>query len=100
MASTLLKKKRHKSKAVLREFSSKPCLICGAKSDACHVRSRGSGGSDEAENLLSLCRSHHVEQHRIGIATFAERHPAVEEALKEKGWTTTKVFGQKKLVRK
>jgi len=42
-------------------------------SDAAHVRSRGAGGADRA-NLVPLCRSHHMEQHRIGTWSFQQRY--------------------------
>lgn len=31
-----------------------------------HLRSRAQGRDDSDANLLSLCRSHHLEWHRIG----------------------------------
>lgn len=52
-----------------------PCCICFAPppSDPAHVRSRGAGGRDR-ENVVPLCRSHHCEQHQVGILTFQKRH--------------------------
>ena len=43
------------------------------RSDACHVRSVGAGGTDRG-NIFSACRKHHSEQHRIGIKTFERRY--------------------------
>jgi predicted restriction endonuclease len=42
-----------------------PCEICGAKAvDLHHIFRRGMGGSKEAdtiENIMALCREHHIE---------------------------------------
>ena len=40
--------------------------------DFAHVKSRGAGGG--SEHGISLCRAHHVEQHAIGIETFARKY--------------------------
>lgn len=48
-----------------------------------HIRTRGAGGDDSAENLLSLCTTHHTEIHQIGTKTFAERHPCVAEKIRK-----------------
>jgi hypothetical protein len=50
-----------------------PCVVCGAVPSECaHVRSRGAGGT--WEDVVSLCRSHHREQHNLGVETFQLRH--------------------------
>lgn len=69
-------------------------------SDPCHLKSRGSGGDDVESNLLSLCRTHHGEQHQIGFVKFCEKYPAVERELNKKGWEIREEFGLKKLRRK
>ena len=42
-----------------------PCEVCGAMSvDVHHIKNRGMGGSknqDRIENLMALCRDHHIE---------------------------------------
>jgi predicted restriction endonuclease len=42
-----------------------PCESCGAKAvDIHHIEARGMGGNKEAdniENLMALCRKHHIE---------------------------------------
>ena len=50
------------------------CIVCATHLDieACHVRSRGAGGT--ADDLVPMCRNHHLEQHAIGVRTFAARH--------------------------
>lgn len=41
--------------------------------DAAHVRSRGAGGRSLG-NLIPLCTGHHLEQHRIGVESFAAKY--------------------------
>ena len=42
-----------------------PCEVCGAKAvDIHHIEARGMGGTkqkDSIENLMALCRKHHLE---------------------------------------
>jgi hypothetical protein len=45
---------------------------CFGKVQACHLKSRGSGGKD-AGNLWPGCAGAHEEQHRIGTRRFEER---------------------------
>ena len=40
-----------------------------------HIKSRGSGGSDEDENLLSLCMEDHNKIHKEGPRRFIEWYP-------------------------
>lgn len=46
---------------------------CYGPIDACHVKSRGAGGSDP-KNLFSACRKHHAEQHTLGIKSFGAKY--------------------------
>ncbi len=58
-----------------RWVKSHACCVRGCQNtriDFAHVKSWGSGGQDW--QAVSLCRNHHVEQHAIGIETFAEKH--------------------------
>jgi 5-methylcytosine-specific restriction endonuclease McrA len=76
------------------------CLVCKKiNPDRAHVKTRGSGGGDEEWNIMPLCREHHVEQHKIGIVTFAEKYKAVKAYLEKHGWTIIEDPGRKKLVR-
>lgn len=54
-----------------------PCVVCESDgpSDPDHIKTRGSGGDDEPGNVWPLCRSHHVERHKIGIETFKSKYP-------------------------
>ena len=49
------------------------CLRCGvSRPGPHHVKSRGSGGQDEA-NLVPLCRVCHTVLHQVGRKTFEDR---------------------------
>lgn len=65
-----------------------PCIICGGKSDAAHIKTKGSGGHDVHWNLIPLCRSHHQEQHRPSMTwpLFMRRYFQVERFLRALGW--------------
>ena len=66
---------RVKDKELRRLIRGRPCLVCGASpSDAAHLKTVGSGGGDTVDNLIPLCRVHHVEQHAIGIDTFLSKY--------------------------
>lgn len=51
-----------------------------------HIKTKGSGGNDEEDNLLSLCQKHHAEVHQIGLCKFSNKYPEIEYKLREKGW--------------
>ncbi len=73
------KQMRPVSLDLLREVAAKPCAVCGCigPNDPHHIRSRGAGGGDTPENLISLCRSHHNEIHQTGDTTFTCKYPHV-----------------------
>jgi hypothetical protein len=57
-----------------------PCDVRGVAGHVCvgpidphHVKTRGSGGGDEA-NLTALCRAAHTELHQIGRHSFARKY--------------------------
>jgi hypothetical protein len=65
-----------------------PCVVCGrVPTDIDHIKTRGSGGSDDYANCWSLCRDHHMEKHRIGLVTFVNRYPQAQKELLIRGWT-------------
>jgi hypothetical protein len=39
-----------------------------------HIVTRGSGGTDNPDNLINLCLKHHDEVHTKGTETFAEEY--------------------------
>ena len=77
------------------------CIVCKSKTtDRCHIKSRGSGGSDDEWNIFFACRFHHVQQHGIGVVAFVELYPEVKKEFEKKGWEIVNEFGVKKLRRK
>lgn len=65
------------------------CVInkdCLGQLDPDHFKTLGSGGSDCAKNILTLCRKHHVEKGQLGATTFAEKYVNVKIWLTENGW--------------
>lgn len=65
------------------------CIICGRRADKCHIKSRGSGGGDAWWNILWMCRTLHVKQHKMGWRTMSRKYPIIAEALRERGWSFT-----------
>lgn len=64
------------------------CLVCGsANVDVHHIKTRGSGGSDQLWNLMPLCRREHQEIHKIGNIKFIEKYINVANYLDINGWT-------------
>lgn len=61
------------------------CIICGEDNERHHIKTRGSGGSDDDWNIMFLCRMHHVEIHKIGRNTFIEKHN-LTNYMENKGW--------------
>lgn len=62
------------------------CLICNKDSEKHHLKSVGSGGTDEPHNIMNLCRLHHQEFHRIGFTTFANKYVVVKIWLTNRDW--------------
>lgn len=62
------------------------CIICGRTADACHIKSKGSGGTTDAWNIMHLCRQHHVEQHKLGWDKMSKKYHVVLAELASKGW--------------
>ncbi len=77
------------------------CQACEeyGRLDKHHLKTRGSGGSDDDSNLIQLCRSCHQSIHYSGSTKFIKRFPKLQEILKDKGWKTETVFGVSKLKR-
>jgi hypothetical protein len=61
------------------------CLLCHCQAERHHIKSRGSGGSDDNCNILLLCRAHHVEIHKIGRTHFIEKYNLISLMI-SKGW--------------
>jgi hypothetical protein len=75
----LSKCRRVVDKELLQAVRREQCCIdsCNLQAEAAHVKSRGAGGDDTAENVCPLCWLHHGEQHTIGWVRFRIRHPEV-----------------------
>lgn len=76
------------------------CVICQSPGcDLDHIKTRGSGGTDEDWNLWALCRNCHQARHRMGIGTFVSKYPQAERYLFVRGWEVKIENGVKKLRR-
>lgn len=63
------------------------CIICNKQgADLHHLFSRGAGGSDDATNLMPLCRAHHSEIHSMGRTTFVKKYVAAYMFMVRNGW--------------
>jgi hypothetical protein len=66
---------------------SQRCLVTNSLYvDVAHVKSRGSGGTDDLWNLMPLSREIHHIQHQIGILSFIRKYPSVAAYLASNGW--------------
>lgn len=57
----------------------KRCVICGKPADIAHYNAVGSGRNRKKINhigmyIMTLCRTHHTEQHKIGINNFIRKY--------------------------
>lgn len=73
---SLEKLKRYQNKNHIELIRDLPCMVCGSSppSDPHHWKSRGSGGSDHLNNLVSLCHNDHVLFHSIGAKSFWDKY--------------------------
>jgi len=79
--------RKRKNVKLRRELKSLPCVICGSTpSDPCHVRTFKVTQSDHPANIISMCRTHHQEQHRVGWTEFLDKYPKVTTLLQFMGW--------------
>lgn len=93
---------RHVDEEALQNARNMPCMACSdldpqgaleavfegnCRSHPHHVKTRGSGGGDYAENLMPLCHIHHREVHRTSLSHFASKYKTVTNWLHLAGWT-------------
>jgi len=63
------------------------CVVTGERGvDLHHIKTRGSGGTDDAWNLIPLTHRLHVEVHAIGLNKFAEKYPPAKAWLLCNAW--------------
>lgn len=76
------KKKRLKDRELLDRVKQETCVACdGFPTDPAHVTSRGAGGGDTQNNVMALCRLHHIEQGQTGWGAFMIEYPPVRSWL-------------------
>jgi len=70
--------------------SSNNCVSCGKGGDGfvCfhHIKSRGSGGPNEAWNLMPLCFKCHELIHKKGTNFMANKSMGVKDFLQKNEW--------------
>lgn len=83
----LTKTKKDRDPGFLKEIRKLPCIVCGASppSTASHIKTRGSGGGDEAWNITPKCVEHHREWEGDRVR-FLAKYPYFAEYLKILGW--------------
>lgn len=54
--------------------------------DLHHIKTRKSGGTDDAWNLMPLCRQDHTRVHGLGLKKFVTQYKPVAYWLIENGW--------------
>ncbi len=74
------KQKKHRSKKYLKFIRSKPCLICGHASVACHVgdkTSKGMATKTHDSRAIPMCHEHHdlFDNHRW---EFDDAYPYID----------------------
>ncbi len=69
------------------------CIICGLDSERHHIKTRGSGGTDHENNIMMLCRNHHIECHKIGLKTFVRSYN-LKSYMESKNWEYFDVLGK------
>lgn len=71
------------------------CILCGTKGvDIHHIKTRGSGGSDEYWNMVELCHPHHQELHTMGNLQFSKEYGEYEFWLIKNGWEICELTGK------
>ena len=79
-----------RSPEIYNQFKKDRCEInnnCMGPLDIDHVKTFASGGKDEENNCLTLCRCHHTEKGMKGLIHFAQKYPQIERWLRLHEWT-------------
>jgi len=89
------KNPRIENRELLDEIKTRPCLInwyvfnindpcrCSGPTDPSHITTVGSFGNDTEDNVMPLCRIHHIEW-GWGIGKFLKKYPIARKWLEEK----------------
>ena len=84
------------SKSIIAYKQAHPnCEACGRPAMAWphHIVSRGSGGTDDVTNLLSLCSHCHRSYHNDGVGTFILRNPQLKaKIVAARPWALHKLY--------
>ncbi len=80
-----MKAKRVKDRKLLDSVIEQSCVVCGRSgpSDPDHIRSKGAGGSDTANNVWPLCREHHVLRHLKGLGYMVRSFQSCRDWLSD-----------------
>jgi hypothetical protein len=82
-----MKSKRIVNTALINVIKRGSCVICRSPNpDAHHVKSKKSGGDDVINNLMPLCRVHHIEVHKIGLSRFSDKYDNAQAWLVSYEW--------------
>lgn len=67
---------------LIKKVRDQRCTICNSwPSDAHHITTRGAGGDDTGDNLMPLCRDHHILWHQKGIGFMIQQFNKVSDWL-------------------
>jgi hypothetical protein len=82
-----VKPKRIVDRELLETVRNLPCMACGIQpaGHAHHVDSRGAGGDDVFDNLMSLCPTHHAQWHQKGPGYMMDHYESVTTWLEIAG---------------
>ena len=73
---------------LLQKIRNGPCLSCGnpGRCDVSHIKSRGSGGTNDPWNIVPMCRKCHTLWHYYGPYRFCQQYRFFHRALLSLGW--------------
>lgn len=81
-----------KDRSVRNRVKAGCCSACHAVGtrtnpiDPAHIRTWKVTQSDHPQAMISLCRFHHRESHRIGWGAFFKKFPKVRKQIESMGW--------------
>lgn len=75
------------------------CVACGHTGsffplDIDHVKTIGSGGTNDAYNCMTLCRSCHILKGRQGLKYMADTYSGVYRFLTSNNWAICQLTGK------